>query len=185
MNQLKYLLLSILCILIFVGGYYLGKNKGESPVVLFQASEADDNLVKWKNKSNEIGTSLISASVVSQTDTQLVLYVEYIYSGSHGRTATTCGSVMDRNDSWVWGCAPTGIGTGRGFASLRFTLNNRARNVECSDEIKINFYDGKGVTFFSKRLPYNKKWFKASNGKDDKLPNLVSACPKQPFKSSK
>ena len=175
---MKYLIAVALGLIIFTVAYNYGKWVGESPNIIYQVASSDDNLSLWERDPSLAKNGIFSATVVTNTDDQLVVYVDYIYSGSHGETATTCGSVLDQGNGWVWSCFPTGIKKGRGFVTLKFKLIDRAKDIECSNEIKINFYDKNGATFFQKIIPYNKIWLKHGLGHIDKLKSRITECPK-------
>lgn len=102
----------------------------------------------------------MSVSIVADSSDQLFVYVDYIYSGSHGDKVTTCGSIIRNGRGGNWSCSPTAVGKGRGFVTLRFGLSFKAREIECSDEIEIHYYDQRGIIFFAQKFPFKKTWVK-------------------------
>ncbi len=150
---------------------------GRLPQVIFQAPPIDENLVQWRRNWREADDSIVSATVVSEAADELFVYVDYIYSGNHGDEVTTCGNIKRNGDNGRWTCAPGGIRRGRGFVTLRFGLSSKARDIECSDAVAINFYDERGVTFFEKIFPFNKTWVKGGKGMYGKIRESLSVCP--------
>ncbi len=84
----------LLCMLIVV--YLVAFNNGRAPVSVFSAPPNDPNYLQWRKNWRQASDSLVNVTAVAQTDQQLLVYVDYIYSGSAGETATTCGGIIDR-----------------------------------------------------------------------------------------
>lgn len=180
MNKItKYIIGSVIILVLVTISYSFGTKVGQSPNVIYQAASDDVNLLQWKKDPNLANDSIVSATVVTKTDKQLTVYVDYIYSGSHGNNVTTCGSVLKDGSSWFWSCFPTGIAKGRGFVTLKFKLTDRAKEVLCSDAIQINFYDKNGKTFFKKIAPFRKKWVQDGINVIDKISASMPGCPSE------
>lgn len=157
--------------------YWFGMVDGASPEVVYQAPPDDENLLQWRRDWRKAGNSLIEASIVSDRPDQLLVYVDYIYSGEHGKTATTCGNLWYEGRRGQWTCSPTGIRRGRGFTTLRFQLSSDARAIECSDTIEIDFYDRSGSVFFTKEVPFRKTWVDGGDGFMAEIKQATASCP--------
>lgn len=177
-NITKYIIGSVIILILVAISYTYGTKVGQRPEIVYQAAADDVNLQQWRKDHRLAGDSIVSAAVVANTDMQLSIYVDYIYSGSHGNSATTCGSVLKDGSGWFWSCFPAGIGKGRGFVTLKFKLTDRAK-VICSDAIRINFYDKNGKTFFKKIVPFRKKWVQDGLNVIGKINASIPGCPSE------
>lgn len=157
--------------------YWLGMQKGELPQNVYQALPTDPNLVQWRQDWLKAGDSIVTADIVGETGNQLYVYMDYIYSGSHGDEVNACGNVTRDGRGGNWSCSPTLIRKGRGFASLRLGMSSQARAIECSDAIVIDFYDATGATFFKQTVPYRKTWIRGESGLYGKIRESLSLCP--------
>ena len=167
----------MLVLVLIAIAYLIGAKIGQLPEVVYQAPLNDTNLVQWRKNWRQAGDSIVSATVVANSGEKMFVYVDYIYSGSHGDKTTTCGSIVKDGGGGDWSCSPTGIGKGRGFVTLRFALSSKSRETECSDGIRINYYDEKGSTFFEKTFPFQKTWIKDEQGVYGKIREILSICP--------
>jgi hypothetical protein len=180
MNKItKYIIGSVIILILVAISYSYGTKVGQSPNVIFLAASDDVNHMQWKKDPNLANDSIVSVTVVTKTDKQLTVYVDYIYSGSHGNSATTCGSVLKDGSGRFWSCFPTGIGKGRGFVTLKFNLTDRAKGIICSDAIRINYYDKNGNTFFKKIVPFRKKWVQDGLNVIGKINASMPGCPSE------
>lgn len=167
----------MLMLVLIAAVYLIGVKIGQLPAVIYQTPLDDANLVQWRKNWQQAGDSIVTATVVANSGEKTFIYVDYIYSGSHGDKVTTCGSVLRNGRGGNWSCSPTSIGKGRGFMTLRLGLSSKSREIECSDEIRINYYDEKGSTFFEKIVPFQKTWVKGEQGVYGKIREVLSICP--------
>lgn len=157
--------------------YIIGVKIGQLPENIYQAPFDDENLIKWEEYQDNLSNSIVSASIVGNSSDQLYVYIDYIYSGEHGDTVTSCGEINRYGYPGDWACAPVGVGSGRGFVTLNFSLADDSTDIVCSNEIVISFYNSNGKTFFKKAIPYNKTWVKNRSEVSSKLRELISRCP--------
>ena len=168
---------AVVMAVIAISTYWLGRQQGELPQNVYQALPTDPNLVQWRQNWREAGDSIVTANIVGATGNQLYVYLDYIYSGSHGDEVTVCGNVTRNGRGGNWSCSPTLIRKGRGFTTLRLGMSTQARATECSDAIVIDFYDATGATFFKQTVPYRKTWIKGEGGLYGKFREYLSLCP--------
>jgi len=161
---------------LLAGVLLTGMKIGQLPVTVFELGNSDPYLVNWRRDWRSAPNQLVSATVVGNAPDQLFLYIDTVYTGDHG-PATTCGGVSGGHAGGVWTCSPTSMNERRGFTMLRFGLNSRARDIECSDSITIDMYDRNGSTFYQETVPYKKVWVKQGSGALGKLRELFSICP--------
>jgi len=157
-------------------------------ISLKPASSKNEGLVIYSKPENDVPVedfirtwetlSVIKAQVVSDIDSRLVVKVDYLYSGDHGETVTTCGGVSHNGNRGDWSCRPSGVKKGRGTAMLSFGLSSVAKETECSTDITFSIYDNRGAVFAHQKIPYEKVWYKNKSGIFGGLSKLFSSCPK-------
>lgn len=157
--------------------YTIGLHIGREPRVIYEASDQDPDVQQWQRDWTQARDTIVTATVVTQSSDNMYVYLDYIYSGSHGDEATSCGNVTREGRGGEWVCSPVSVKRGRGFITLRFGLSDSAREAECSDAIVVDFYDKNGATFFSKSFTLEKTWVKKPKGLYQMLREIVGLCP--------
>jgi hypothetical protein len=175
MNFNKAILLVVFTILLILT-WNVGLKVGGLSKTIYKAQPNDANLVQWKKDWRNAADSIVFASVIAEDAEELYLYVDYIYSGKNGIEATICGTVKGVEKQGLWGCAPAGIKRGRGFVSLRLTLNDKARDIECSTEVGFKIYDNSGKIFYEESYFFEKVWVKNGSGVSGKIREIFSKC---------
>ena len=175
--RVKRVIIFLMAISILGLVYTVGLEIGREPTVIYRAPDDDPDVLQWQRDWRQATDAIVTATVVAQSAKEMFVYLDYIYSGSHGAQATSCGSITRKGRGGEWSCSPVVVGRGRGFVTLRFGLSDNAREVECSDAIVVDFYDESGATFFSKSFAFDKTWIKEDEGFYGRLREAVWPCP--------
>lgn len=172
-----HILASILIAVAIIFAWYLGKQVGQLPIDIYVAPSDDENLLQWRKDWTKAGTSVVTASVIGDSSDEIYVYVDLIYSGKHGYSATACGAVREMSGNRAdWTCSPVGVKRGRTFIALRMQLSSKSEKTVCSNELGIRIYDESGDTFFAAWYPYQKVWVRDGKGFEGKLTELLTLC---------
>lgn len=175
--RVKRVIIFLMAISILGLVYTVGLEIGREPTAIYRAPDDDPDVLQWQRDWRQATDAIVTATVVAQSAKEMFVYLDYIYSGSHGAQATSCGGITRKGRGGEWSCSPVVVGRGRGFVTLRFGLSDNAREVECSDAIVVDFYDESGATFFSKSFAFDKTWIKEDEGFYGRLREAVWPCP--------
>lgn len=106
-----------------------------------------------------------SVKVVKDEPNSLEVLITYSYDGKSGKGASTCGDVIkkDMTYSTEWSCKPSILQVGKNTVLYRISLlRDRAKYFTCTDIIRVNMYNKKGVDFLNQLFIYNKSWINGS-----------------------
>lgn len=172
------ILTSILTILLLItSAFLIGEKMGALPNVIYEASPDNENLILWRKNWKSANNDIVSASVIGESADSIFVYVDYIYTGSHGDRVISCGNILHNGERGEWSCSPTGLGKGRGFIILRFSFTSTSKKITCSDQILIDLYNKNGTVFYEKTIPFKKVWVNSKSVVAGKLRELFSICP--------
>lgn len=170
------IILTLLSIILIFGAWKVGVKVGQLPHDIYVAPADHENIIQWKKNWREAGNSIVTASVIGDSSEKLYLYLDYIYSGTHGDTVTACGGIRGKDEVGKWSCSPVGVKRGRGFVTLKMSLSSGVSGKACSNEVGVRIYDKRGSTFLEEWYPYQKIWIKGADGINGKIQEFFTLC---------
>jgi len=105
------------------------------------------------------GDRVISLEVYQESGDELVLDIEYVYDGDHGRNAFIGGITLQGGKSTGhWSYVPARLLEGHHIARVVVGMNQDAPAEYFSDEVEISFYLPRSSLFFRRVVNYGKAW---------------------------
>jgi hypothetical protein len=107
------------------------------------------------------GNRVVAATIYHEADDELVLDVDYVYTGHHGRdTFIGAMTLLDGASTGHWSYVPAQILPGQHTARLDIRINEAAPETYHSDAVVFEFYEPGESPFYEQVVALNKRWRK-------------------------
>ncbi|NTS77372.1 hypothetical protein HR060_10920 [Catenovulum sp. SM1970] len=136
----------------------------------FQYSDFDSFERSWQD------AALIAVNVIGETQDVLTLEIEYMYAGTRGEYATTCGRIHQDGKALLLGCRPNGIQKGHHKVKVQYSSYSETPDSMCSDQVIFHIYDKKGHGIFNQAFTYHKTWLRSDVNWLSKIKQLFYFC---------
>lgn len=107
------------------------------------------------------GNRVVGVDVYHESPDELVLDVEYVYTGDQGRDSFIGAiTTLEGASTGHWSYVPAQVLPGRHTARLNLRINDDAPETYRSDAIVFEFYLPGRSPFFKQEVAFTKRWHK-------------------------